>query len=215
MEKTPRGTSVGVDDPYAFVGICDHLTSEGRCRYAYDHYGHDPEFARERAMDDYQCPIVDPESDQDLASGPRAPPLESGPPEDVDAETPDDSMNSSETPHWGDCPHFRCRNRDRECVRCGLEEKRIAHDDERPLLEEHHLSYARDGETLSHEITVYLCRWCHAKVHNSWARITDDAVPDPEAIAELEGRRSREHDELGFESAAERFETGADRERRQ
>ncbi len=104
-------------------------------------------------------------------------------------------------------------------MRCGLEEKRLAHDDERPLLEEHHLSYAdesgstREGadagaeaDELSHEITIYLCRWCHAKVHNSWARITDDVAPGPEAVAELEGRRGRELDELGFESAATRYE---------
>jgi hypothetical protein len=107
---------------------------------------------------------------------------------------------------WADCQHYRCRKRDRECVRCGLEERRMAHSDERPLLEEHHLSYAGEGETLSHEITVYLCRWCHAKVHKSWARIDDDANPDPEAIAEKEGRRSREQSEAAFESAAERFD---------
>ncbi|WP_323172545.1 hypothetical protein [Natrialba sp. PRR66] len=194
MERTPNGTSVGVDDPYEFAGVCDHLTGEGQCRYAFDYYEHDPEFARERADEDYACPVVDPETDET----------------------------------WADCPHFRSRNRDRECVRCGLAEKRLAHDDERPLLEEHHLSYndghrpssnqnatrsedANDGETLSHEITVYLCRWCHAKVHNSWARITDDAAPDPEATAELEGRRGRERDEFGFESAAERYDR-ADRE---
>ena len=76
--------------------------------------------------------------------------------------------------------------------------------DERPLLEEHHLSYASDGRTLSHEITVYLCRWCHAKVHSSWARITDDVAPDPEAIGAREGRRDRELEELGFQTAAER-----------
>ncbi|WP_247001370.1 DUF7097 family protein [Halosolutus gelatinilyticus] len=188
MEKTPRGTPVGVDDPYEFAGVCDHLTGEGTCRYAFDHYEHDPEFARERALEGYECPVADPETDET----------------------------------WADCPHFRSRNRDRECVRCGLEEKRMAHSDERPLLEEHHLSYddrlrpsseqrtatsedAR-GERLAHEITVYLCRWCHAKVHNSWARITDDAAPDPEAIATLEGRRSRELDESGFESAARRYD---------
>ena len=81
----------------------------------------------------------------------------------------------------------------------------MAHDDERPLLEEHHLSYA-DAGSMDHEITVYLCRWCHAKVHNSWARITDDAAPDPEALAELEGRRSREVEEAEFRSAADRRE---------
>lgn len=83
----------------------------------------------------------------------------------------------------------------------------MAHTDERPLLEEHHLSY-RDGgaggEDLGHEITVYLCRWCHAKVHSSWARITDDVAPDPEAIGAREGRRDRELEELGFQTAAER-----------
>jgi len=30
--------------------------------------------------------------------------------------------------------------------------------------------------------------------------------PDPEAIAEREGRRAREQAELGFESAAERYD---------
>lgn len=84
----------------------------------------------------------------------------------------------------------------------------MAHSDERPLLEEHHLSY-RDGGgegNLTHEITVYLCRWCHSRVHDSWARIDDDVNPDPEAIAEQEARRAREQSELGFESAAERFD---------
>ena len=179
MEKTPRGTPVGVDDPYEFAGLCDHLTGEGQCRYALEHYSHDPEFARKRASEEYACPVVNPETDET----------------------------------WADCPHFRSRNRDRECVRCGLEEKRMAHDDERPLLEEHHLSYARDGAQLSHEITVYLCRWCHAKVHTSWARITDDAARDPEAIAALEERRGREREQLGFESAAERYDTGDEQRR--
>ncbi|WP_255168016.1 DUF7097 family protein [Natrononativus amylolyticus] len=177
MEKTPRGTAVGVDDPYEFAGLCDHLTGEGTCRYAFDHYEHDPAFARERATEEYACPVVDSDTDEDWT--------------------------------WADCPHFRSRNRDRECVRCGLEEKRVAHSSERPLLEEHHLSYA-DGSseegTLSHEITVYLCRWCHAKVHTSWARLTDDVAPDPEAVAALEERRGREMDEFGFESAADRYE---------
>ncbi|WP_266075901.1 DUF7097 family protein [Haladaptatus caseinilyticus] len=172
MEKTPSGTAVGVDDPYDHVGLCDHLTDEGRCRYAFDYPQHDPEFAAERREEEFACPIVDPEGDW----------------------------------NWDDCPHFRCRNRDRHCIRCGLEERRMAHSDERPLLEEHHLSYASGGETLSHEITVYLCRWCHAKVHKSWARIDDDVNPDPEALAEAEGRRSKEQIETAFESAAERYD---------
>lgn len=174
MEKTPEGTSVGVDDPYDHAGVCDHLTDEGRCRFAFERPDQDPEFARERREDDPQfaCPVAAADSDWE----------------------------------WDDCPHYRCRTTDRECERCGLEERRMAHDDERPLLEEHHLSYAAEGETLSHEITVYLCRWCHAKVHQSWARVDDDVNPDPEAIAEREQRRGREQAEAAFETAAERFD---------
>ena len=183
MEKTPAGTSVGVDDPYAFVERCDHLTDDGRCRYAIEHAEHDPGFAAERQADDVRCPAADPAGEW----------------------------------AWQDCPHFRARNHSRECVRCGLDERRMAHSDERPLLEEHHLSYAntsagetRNGEGTdddsSHEITVFLCRWCHAKIHDSWARLGDDASPDPEAIAAREGRRSREQDELGFSSAADRYD---------
>lgn len=173
MEKTPAGSSVGVDDPYAFAGRCDHLTGDGRCRYALEYAEHDPSFAADRRVDEFRCPAADPE----------------GPWE------------------WDDCPHYRCRSTARECVRCGLTEYLDAHSAERPLLEEHHLSYA-DSETLSHEITVMLCRWCHSKVHDSWARITDDAAPDPAALAAKEGRRSREHAELSFESAADRYDPG-------
>jgi len=178
MAKTPSGTSVGVEDPYAHVDRCDHCTDEGRCRFAVEHGERDPEFANARSREEFRCPVVGGLDEEGL-TGPWT---------------------------WADCPHFRARNHDRECVRCGLAEHRLAHDDERPLLEEHHLSYpdGTDGET-SHEITVYLCRWCHAKVHDSWARIDDDAAPDPEAIAEREGRRSRERDELAFESAADRY----------
>lgn len=184
MERTPNGTAVGVDDPYDFVDRCDHLTDEGRCRYAIERADRDPDFARERRAEEYRCLAV--------------------PPSETDAD--------SDAIEWATCPHFRCRNRDRECSRCGLEERRDGHADSRPLLEEHHLSYASDPEPasdrLSHEITIYLCRWCHAKTHNSWARVTDDANPDPEAIAALEARRSRERAELSFESAAERYDRG-------
>ncbi|WP_323675063.1 hypothetical protein [Halorubellus sp. PRR65] len=201
MEKTPKGTGVGVDDPYEHVDVCDHLTSEGTCRYAFEHPQHDPAFARARRRDDLACPVV----------------ADVGPDWD-----------------WRDCPHFRSTTSGRECARCGLEERRMAHDDERPLVEEHHLSYADDaarraadatGAPLetddeaseggdvaeesdgpSHEITVALCRWCHSKVHDSWARITDDANPSAAALAVAEDRRSRELDETGFAAASERYD---------
>lgn len=170
MEHTPDGTPVGVDDPYAHADVCDHLTADGTCRFAFEHPSQDPEFARERRAADYACPVGDTDTEFD----------------------------------WADCPHFRSRSTDRECERCGLDARRMAHDDERPLLDEHHLAYP-DSET-SHEITIFLCRWCHAKVHNSWARITDDVAPDPEALAAREARRSRELDELEFHSAADRYD---------
>jgi len=198
MEKAPGGTSVGVDDPYAFVERCDHLTDDGRCRYAAEYAGNDPSFAAERRAEDLRCPAADPHGEW----------------------------------AWKDCPHFRARQHDRECARCGLEERRVANSGERPLLEEHHLSYrdppgdadgtgdptagggdrgerGEDGEKgPAHEITVYLCRWCHAKVHGSWARVDDDASPDPEAVAAAEGRRSRELAETDFSTAAERYDGG-------
>lgn len=178
MKKTDSGTSVGVDDPYQFVDRCEYLTDEGRCRFAVEHGDRDTAFARERRAESFRCPVAG-DRDESGLTGPW---------------------------DWQDCPHFRCRMRTRECVRCGLAEERIAHDDERPLLEEHHLSYAtRDGK-LAHEITVYLCRWCHAKVHRSWARITDDVSPDAEAIAEREQRRARTQQELEFSSAADRYD---------
>jgi hypothetical protein len=201
MEKTPQGTGVGVDDPYAHVDVCDHLTSEGTCRFAFENPRRDPEFARERRETDLACPVV----------------ADVGPDWD-----------------WVDCPHFASTTNGRECARCGLAERRLAHDDARPLIEEHHLSYAdaaarraadatgpgdaRTGDSssdagsedeaedgLDHEITVALCRWCHSKVHDSWARITDDASPDPEAIAAAEERRSRELEEAAFERASDRY----------
>ncbi|MFC7323988.1 hypothetical protein ACFQMF_05250 [Halorubrum rutilum] len=208
MEETPDGTPVGVDDPYAVAGVCDHLTDDGRCRFALTRAGDDPEFAAARRADGYAC-HVGPDGD------------------------------------WRRCPHYRSTTDGRECRRCGLEEVRIAHDDARPLVEEHHLSYGggdggeadresvdgdvdrnadddgdadgnrdadrnADGDRAAdagpHEITVALCRWCHTKVHKSFARIDDDASPDPEAIAEREGRRSKERSESAFETASERFD---------
>jgi hypothetical protein len=175
MEKTDAGTSVGVEDPYRFADRCDHLV-EGRCRFAVEHADSDPEFAAQRRAEEFRCPVAG----------------------DPDTDEPDGPWT------WADCPHFRCRNRDCECTRCGLAEQRMAHEDGQPLLEQHHLSY--DEGPSSHEITVYLCRWCHAKVHDSWARIDDDVEPDPEAVAESERRRSEQGEELGFDSAADRRE---------
>ncbi|MDZ5811124.1 hypothetical protein U4E84_07165 [Halorubrum sp. AD140] len=177
MEHTPDGTPVGADDPYAVAGVCDHLTDDGRCRFALTRSDDDPAFAAARRADDYACHVG-----------------------------PDGA--------WRECPHYRSTTAGRECRRCGLAEVRIAHEDARPLVEEHHLSYgvgSSRGEAEGrgagpHEITVALCRWCHAKVHRSFARIDDDASPDPEAIAERERRRSKERSESAFETAGERFD---------
>jgi len=206
MEETPEGTPVGVDDPYDVAGGCDHLTGDGRCRYALEHAGADPGFSAERRADDYAC----------LVSEESANPTVEVNPDEID---------------WAACPYYRWTTDARECIRCGLEEVRMAHDSTRPLVEEHHLSYGgaagdgrpaddggaagdcrpaddgtADGEEPSHEITVGLCRWCHTKVHRSFARIDDDASPDPEAIAAREQRRGTEIEELGFQSASDRRE---------
>jgi len=167
MERTPTGTPVGVDDPYEHADRCDHLTNDGRCRFALERAGDDPEFAAARRADDYACVVAG------------------------DAD-------------WCDCPHYRSTTDGRECRRCGLEEVRMAHENARPLLEEHHLSYGSGGDDADHEITVALCRWCHAKVHEGWARVDDDASPDAEAMAAREARRSKEQSEFGFQTAAER-----------
>jgi hypothetical protein len=180
MEETPEGTPVGVDDPYDVAGLCDHLTDDGRCRFALNHASVDPEFADERAADNYACHV-------------------------------------GETGDWRACPHYRWTTMGDACRRCGLEEVRLAHDESRPLIEEHHLSYGEGGsdapgETAGdtdeprHELTVALCRWCHAKVHQSFARIDDDVDPDPDAVAEREQRVATETREFGFQSARDRRE---------
>ena len=94
MEKTPSGTSVGVEDPYDHVDRCDHCTDEGRCRFAVEQGERDPEFADARSREEFRCPVVGALDEEGL-TGPWA---------------------------WADCPHFRCRNHERECVRCGLDE---------------------------------------------------------------------------------------------
>jgi hypothetical protein len=169
MEKTPRGTSVGVDDPYAVAGVCDHLTDDGRCRYALDRADRDIDFVAARRRAGYRCVAADP-------------------------EVP-----------FRDCTEYRSTTTGRTCTRCGLEEVRIAGErGARPLLEEHHLSYHDTDAEAGHEITVSLCRWCHAKIHTSFARIDDAARPTVEAIAAREERRSRELAELAFPPASER-----------
>lgn len=168
MERTPDGTPVGVDDAYAVADVCDHLTDDGRCRFALTRAGDDPAFAADRRADGYGCHV-------------------------------------GAADEWRACPHYRSTTDAKTCVRCGLEDVRLAHDDSRPLVEAHHLSYGGDGGD-SHEITVGLCRWCHAKVHKSIARIDDDANPDPEAVAERERRRETERSASAFETASERYD---------
>ena len=176
MEETPEGTPVGVDDPYDVAGLCDHLTDDGRCRFALNHAGVDREFAEKRAADNYACHV-------------------------------------GEADDWRACPHYRWTTTGDECQRCGLEEVRLAHGESRPLIEEHHLSYGEgdsdasgDTDESRHELTVALCRWCHAKVHQAFARIDDDVDPDPDAVAEREQRVAAETQEFGFQSARDRRE---------
>jgi hypothetical protein len=155
-----------VDDPYRHGGPCDHVTSEGKCRFPLDAPGQDRQFATTRREADFACLV-------------------------------------GEDGAWKDCPHYRDTSQDEACARCGLEERRQAHEDSRPLLEEHHLVYP-DERSVAHELTVTLCRWCHAAVHSSWARIDDDVNPDPEALAAAESRHSAEQSEMAFETAADR-----------
>jgi len=201
MERTPTGTPVGVDDPYVHADRCDHLTGDGRCRFALERAGdsggrrppssegHSPSGSRPEADD--SRPLAD--DDPEFAAARRA--------DDYDCVVAGDA-------EWCDCPHYRSTTDGRTCRRCGLEEVRMAHEETRPLLEEHHLSYGSSdrNDDFAHEITVSLCRWCHAKVHAGWARIDDDVNPDAEALAAREERRSQEQAEFGFRTAAEREE---------
>lgn len=105
---------------------------------------------------------------------------------------------------WADCVGFASRDHGRRCVRCGLEDRPISHAEAgRSLLEDHHVAYPEaDGV----EVTVVLCRWCHAKVHAGDAVVDESAEPDPAAIEELERRRRLERAE-SFVTAAERRDT--------
>jgi hypothetical protein len=202
METTPNGTTVGVDDPYALAGRCDHVTGDGRCRLAIEHPERDRAFARERRREACACPVVARHRDSAATGSDESSCTENRP---IDKDRSED-VSSAENWAWWTCRQYRSRTRGESCRRCGLEERRMTAAGERPLLEEHHLSYGEapaDGE-VSHEITIALCRWCHAKVHGSWARVDDTVSPDPEAIAAREGRRSRERAESAFETAAQR-----------
>jgi len=205
MERTPTGTPVGVDDPYDHADRCDHLTSDGRCRFALERTG------------DSEGSEIPLEAGEAGDSGGRRPPSSrpsagDGPTFAAERRDADYAcVVADEDATWRDCPHYRSTTDGRECRRCGLAEVRMAHEDARPLLEEHHLSYGSSGDgedgeddDPAHEITVALCRWCHAKVHAGWARIDDDVNPDAEALAAREERRSKEQAEFGFRTAAER-----------
>jgi hypothetical protein len=169
MEKTPHGTNVGVDDPYDVAGVCDHLTDDGRCRYALDRADVDSSFVAARRRAGYSCVAAEP------------------------------------SVRFRECSKYRSTTTGRACIRCGLQEVRIAGQRAaRPLLEEHHLSYRDANADTGHEITVSLCRWCHAKIHTSFARIDDDARPAIAAIAAREQRRTLERAELSFTPASER-----------
>jgi hypothetical protein len=215
MERTPTGTPVGVDDPYAHADRCDHLTGDGRCRFALERAGDsegseipleageagDGEGRRPSSSEGHSPSGSRPEADDSRPSAGDDPAF-------VAARRADDyACVVAGDADWPDCPHYRSTTEGRECRRCGLDEVRLAHEDARPLLEEHHLSYgSSDNDDPTHEITVSLCRWCHAKVHEGWARVDDDVNPDAEALAAREERRSAEQAEFGFRTAAERDE---------
>jgi len=201
MERTPTGTPVGVDDPYVHADRCDHLTSDGRCRFALERAGDSVEHS---STSNRRGSAGDSEGHSPSGSRPSA---DDDPAFAADRRADDYACVVAGDADWADCPHYRSTTDGRACRRCGLEEVRMAHDDARPLLEEHHLSYGGgdgDGDDPAHEITVALCRWCHAKVHAGWARIDDEVGPDAEAIAAREERRSKEQGEFGFSTAAER-----------
>ena len=245
MEKTPDGTPVGVDDPYEHAGPCDHLTGDGRCRYALDYAGHDPGFAAERRADDYECLVADEDADwRDcphyrsttdgrecarcgleevrIAHDASRPLVEehhlsygSGQrPGNRGGGTTEDGGRGGVDP-GGSRPTSRGRASDDGEVSVDDE----GEVDDRPSAGEEVSPGAGGGEldgdadtaraddaddTPSHEITIGLCRWCHAKVHRGFARVDDDANPDPEAIAERESRRGAELGEFGFSTARER-----------
>ena len=205
MEHTPDGTPVGVDDPYAVAGVCDHLTDDGRCRFALTRAGDDPDFAAERRADDYACHVG---ADGRWRACPHY----------------RSTTNERECSRCG-LEEVRIAH---DAARPLVEEHHLSYgtsDREResrdgsargPNFDSADSNFPDSNSADSnfpdstdgagpHEITVALCRWCHSKVHNSFARIDDDASPDPAAVAERESRRSKEQTESAFETASERY----------
>ncbi|WP_096390841.1 DUF7097 family protein [Halopenitus persicus] len=224
MERTPNGTPVGVDDPYDVAGICDHLTDDGRCRYALEHAGADPAFAAERRRDGYACHVGE---DGNWAACPRYRSTTDG---RACLRCGLESLRLAHEPthplieehhlqYAGSEPGIGTSAADE-----GGTDDRASEDDEGGEDDEgseddeggedggtgNATGDATASEAGPHEITVSLCRWCHAKVHRSIARIDDDASPDPDAIAERERRRSAEQAELSFTSARDRYADGTE-----
>lgn len=106
--------------------------------------------------------------------------------------------------NWSDCPHFKSLNYDDQCRRCGLEEIRISN--EYPLIEQHHILYPDKEKGQTHEITLPLCRWCHARIHNSEASIGDDVDPPRKALEIKEKRLKKQKQETGFSKATKLYE---------
>ena len=201
MERTPGGSPVGVDDPYAVAGVCDHLTDDGRCRFALTRAGDDPAFAADRRDDDYACHVG---SDGEWRTCPHY----------------RSTTDGRECARCG-LEEVRLAHAD---ARPLVEEHHLSYGSTGPT--DGKTDDAGSGRGVDdagsgrgvddagsdvddagpHEITVALCRWCHSKVHDSFARIDDDASPDPEAIAEREGRRTRELEESAFTTARERYD---------
>ncbi len=100
---------------------------------------------------------------------------------------------------WSDCPHFKSLNYDDKCRRCGLKEIRMS--DQHPLIEKHHVLYPDKQKGNTHEITLPLCRWCHARIHNSGASIDDKVDPPDEAVEIKEKRLKRQKQETDFSTA--------------
>ncbi|WP_246310173.1 DUF7097 family protein [Halorarum halophilum] len=232
MEETPDGTPVGVDDPYEHASPCDHLTGDGRCRYALDYAGQDTEFAADRRADDYECLVADEDADWPdcphyrsttdgkscarcgleevrMAHDARRPLVEEHHLSYGSGRSPGNGGGAAAEEGSGGRGDRRSDGRPRpSSERDGWSRDRKTEDpgvaSGSDTRDDGSDRDADGDDTPTHEITVGLCRWCHAKVHRGFARVDDDANPDPEAIAERESRRGTEMGEFGFSTARER-----------